>query len=185
MEKRESRVMSVKFLPILLIALALGACRSAPEQPPQAPVYTLVWIRTGPKSGTLSEEANRAAFAGHFANMARRAYNRRVVVAFQPHRYSRTHHLFDELTRAFNAADVVLLTDVYSAGESPIEGADSAHLVQAMREHGHRDVHHVPDRADLVRVLTGKLLPGDVVVTMGAGSITQTGPELLEALSRA
>lgn len=115
---------------------------------------------------------------------ARRAYNRRVVVAFQPHRYTRTHHLFGELTRAFNAADVVFLTDVYSAGEQPIEGADSAHLVQAMRQHGHRDVHHVPQRSDLVAALTGKLLPGDVVVTMGAGSITQTGPELLAALKR-
>jgi len=116
---------------------------------------------------------------------ARHAYNRRIVVAFQPHRYTRTHHLFEELTRAFNAADVVMLTDVYSAGEAPIEGADSAHLVQAMRKHGHRDVHHVPQRADLVAALTGKLLPGDVVVTMGAGSITQTGPELLAALLRA
>lgn len=115
---------------------------------------------------------------------ARRAYNRRVVVAFQPHRYTRTHHLFADLVRAFNAADVVLLTDVYSAGEAPIEGADSAHLVHAMRQHGHRDVHHVPERADLVAALTGKLLPGDVVVTMGAGSITQTGPELLQALLR-
>jgi UDP-N-acetylmuramate--alanine ligase len=115
---------------------------------------------------------------------ARRAYNRRIVVAFQPHRYTRTHHLFEELTRAFNAADLVFLTDVYSAGEEPIAGADSAHLVQAMRQHGHRDVHHVPDRGDLVRALTGKLLPGDVVVTMGAGSITQTGPELLTALGR-
>lgn len=115
---------------------------------------------------------------------ARRAYNRRIVVAFQPHRYTRTHHLFEELTRAFNAADLVFLTDVYSAGEQPIAGADSAHLVQAMRQHGHRDVHHVPDRGDLVRALTGKLLPGDVVVTMGAGSITQTGPELLTALAR-
>lgn len=115
---------------------------------------------------------------------ARRAYNRRIVVAFQPHRYTRTHHLFEELTRAFNAADLVFLTDVYSAGEQPIAGADSARLVQAMRQHGHRDVHHVPERGDLVRALTGKLLPGDVVVTMGAGSITQTGPELLAALAR-
>ncbi len=115
---------------------------------------------------------------------ARRAYNRRIVVAFQPHRYTRTHHLFGELTRAFNAADVVFLTDVYSAGEAPIPGADSAHLVQAMRQHGHRDVHHVAQRTDLVAALTGKLLPGDVVVTMGAGSITQTGPELLTALAR-
>ena len=63
---------------------------------------------------------------------AQRAYGRRLVVAFQPHRYTRTHHLFDELTRAFNKADVLLLADVYAAGEKPIEGATSAHLAEAI-----------------------------------------------------
>src|SRR5690606_29456042 len=56
---------------------------------------------------------------------ASRAYGRRVVVAFQPHRYTRTVHCFDELTRAFNRADVLLLADVYAAGEAPVEGASS------------------------------------------------------------
>jgi UDP-N-acetylmuramate--alanine ligase len=55
-----------------------------------------------------------------------RAYGRRLLVAFQPHRYTRTLHCFDELTRAFNRADVLMLTDVYAAGEEPIPGADSA-----------------------------------------------------------
>jgi len=113
---------------------------------------------------------------------ARRAYGRRLCVAFQPHRYSRTRHLFDELTRAFNGADVLFVTDVYAAGEQPIEGADSAHLVQAIRAHGHRDVTHVPNQADLVGALVKKCHPGDVVITLGAGSITRVGPELLRAL---
>jgi UDP-N-acetylmuramate--alanine ligase len=113
---------------------------------------------------------------------ARRAYGRRLVVAFQPHRYSRTHHLFDELTRAFNRADVLLVTDVYAAGEAPIEGADSAHLAEAIRAHGHRDVTHVARREDLVATLVERCRPGDIVITLGAGSITRTGPELLKAL---
>jgi UDP-N-acetylmuramate--alanine ligase len=116
---------------------------------------------------------------------ARRAYGRRVVVAFQPHRYSRTHHLFDELTRAFNRADVLLVTDVYAAGEAPIEGADSAHLVEAIRAHGHRDVTHVARREDLVPKLLERCRAGDVVITLGAGSITRSGPELLRALGAA
>jgi UDP-N-acetylmuramate--alanine ligase len=113
---------------------------------------------------------------------AQRAYKRRVVVAFQPHRYSRTHHLFDELTRAFNYADVVFLCDVYAAGEKPIEGATSERLVQEIRAHGHRDVTHVPRREDLVKAITARIRPGDIVITLGAGNITQTGPELLAAL---
>jgi UDP-N-acetylmuramate--alanine ligase len=115
---------------------------------------------------------------------ARNAYGRRVVVAFQPHRYSRTHHLFDELTRAFNGADVLLMTDVYPAGEQPIEGADSESLVRAIRAHGHRDVTYVRERADLVKHLLERSSSGDIVITLGAGSITHTGPELLRALER-
>ena len=113
---------------------------------------------------------------------AQRAYGRRIVVAFQPHRYSRTHHLFDELTRAFNRADVLLLTDVYAAGEEPIEGATSDCLAEAIREHGHRDVTHAGSLERLLEALLERVEPGDVVITLGAGDITRTGPELLLAL---
>jgi UDP-N-acetylmuramate--alanine ligase len=115
---------------------------------------------------------------------AQRAYGRRLLVAFQPHRYTRTHHCFDELTRAFNRADALFLTDVYAAGEEPIEGADSAHLAQAIRSHGHRDVTHVGDVTNLTQALAERVRPGDVVLTMGAGNITRVGPELLQRLSK-
>jgi UDP-N-acetylmuramate--alanine ligase len=108
-----------------------------------------------------------------------RAYGRRLVVAFQPHRYSRTQHCFAELTRAFNRADVLFITDVYAAGEEPIPGADSAHLVAAIRAHGHRDVTHVPELGNLVDALSARLQPGDVLITMGAGSITRIGRDYL------
>lgn len=113
---------------------------------------------------------------------AQRAYGRRLVVAFQPHRYSRTHHLFDELSRAFNRADVLLLTDVYAAGEAPIAGADSESLVRAIRARGHRDVHLVPSRKDLAFSIDSRVRSGDIVITLGAGDITKTGPEVLERL---
>jgi UDP-N-acetylmuramate--alanine ligase len=115
---------------------------------------------------------------------AQRAYGRRLLVAFQPHRYTRTRHCFDELTRAFNRADALFLTDVYAAGEEPIEGADSVHLAQAIRAHGHRDVTHVPEVTDLTQVLAERARPGDVIVTMGAGNITRVGPELLQRLTK-
>lgn len=113
---------------------------------------------------------------------AQRAYDRRLVVAFQPHRYTRTQHCFDELVRAFNRADVLLLTDVYAAGEAPIEGIDSAHLAQAIRAHGHRDVTHVPSVERLAEVLAARSVPGDIVITMGAGNITRVGGDLLSLL---
>ncbi len=114
---------------------------------------------------------------------AQRAYGRRLVVAFQPHRYSRTHHLFDELTRAFNRADVLFLTDVYAAGESPIAGASSERLAQAIRAHGHRDVTYVGPREALIDAMRERLEKGDIVITLGAGDITRSGPALLDALN--
>lgn len=113
---------------------------------------------------------------------AQRAWGRRLVVAFQPHRYTRTRDLFDELTRAFNRADVLLVCDVYGAGETPIEGADSERLVDAIRRHGHRNVLHVPGREQLVETLRVQTRPGDVALTLGAGDIARTAGELLEAL---
>jgi UDP-N-acetylmuramate--alanine ligase len=113
---------------------------------------------------------------------AQRAYGRRVVVAFQPHRYSRTQHCFDALTRAFNRADVLLLTDVYAAGEEPIPGIDSATLADAIRTHGHRDVTHVPSVAELAAKLAERARAGDVVITMGAGNITQVAGALQRLL---
>jgi len=111
-----------------------------------------------------------------------RAYGRRIVVAFQPHRYTRTLSCFDELVRAFNRADLLFVSDVYAAGEKPIVGADSASLVKAIRSHGHRDVTHVAARSDLVSALLARVRPGDIVLTLGAGDITRTAPELLAAL---
>ncbi|MBK8169998.1 MAG: UDP-N-acetylmuramate--L-alanine ligase [Sandaracinaceae bacterium] len=113
---------------------------------------------------------------------AQRAYGRRIVVAFQPHRYTRTHHLFEDLTRAFNRADVLFVCDVYAAGEAPIAGADSASLVKAIRSHGHRDATYVAQRSDLAKALLARLQPGDVVITLGAGDITRVAPELLALL---
>ena len=107
---------------------------------------------------------------------------RRLLVAFQPHRYSRTKLLFTELSRAFHAADALLLAPVYPAGEQPIEGASSPVLAEAIARRGHRDVTAIEDRGRLVEALLERIEPGDVVLTLGAGDITRVGPELLERL---
>jgi UDP-N-acetylmuramate--alanine ligase len=114
---------------------------------------------------------------------AREAFRRRIVCLFQPHRYTRTRDLMSDFARAFNDADVLLLADVYAAGEAPIPGATADALAEAIRACGHRDVTHV-SRAKLVEAARERVRPGDLVLTLGAGDITQAGPELLELLSR-
>ncbi len=104
---------------------------------------------------------------------ARGAFDQRVLVAFQPHRYTRTAHLFDDFSRAFNDADEVLLTDIYPAGESPIEGVTSERLAEAIRSHGHHSVDYLSDREELARQLATRARPGDVVITLGAGDINR------------
>jgi UDP-N-acetylmuramate--alanine ligase len=115
---------------------------------------------------------------------AQAAYGRRVVVAFQPHRYSRTRDLFDEFTRAFNQADVLLITDVYAAGESPIEGATAEALAHAIREHGHHAVRHIADKRKVVDALEEIVQPGDIVIALGAGDINQSVRELAVRLQK-
>jgi UDP-N-acetylmuramate--alanine ligase len=113
---------------------------------------------------------------------ARRAFDKRVVVAFQPHRYSRTHLLMNDFARAFNRADKVLITEIYAAGEEPIAGVSGAKLAENVRAHGHHDVTFVPTRAGVTDVLEREVKPGDLVIALGAGDINKCARELLERL---
>jgi UDP-N-acetylmuramate--alanine ligase len=114
---------------------------------------------------------------------ARAAFGRRLVVAFQPHRYTRTRDLLGEFATSFNDADVLFLTSVYPAGEPPIAGVTSKALVDALVAYGHRNVTLVEKRGDLARAMAPQLKEGDLVLTLGAGDITQVGPELLQLLT--
>jgi UDP-N-acetylmuramate--alanine ligase len=114
---------------------------------------------------------------------AQRGFDRRVVVAFQPHRYTRTKLLFDEFTRAFNRADVVIVTEVYPGGEKPIEGATGEALAQGIRVHGHHAVTFVRDKKHVAQALYDVVEPGDIVIALGAGDINASGRELLAMLT--
>jgi UDP-N-acetylmuramate--alanine ligase len=116
---------------------------------------------------------------------ARQASRGRVIAVVQPHRYTRLHSLFDGFATCFNDADAVLVADVYSAGEQPIEGVNAEALVQGMRERGHRQVEYMPDPKGLAQQIAPMVRPGDLVVFLGAGSITywaQSLPGELEAV---
>jgi len=110
---------------------------------------------------------------------------RRIVVLFQPHRYSRTADLFDAFTRCFHEADAVVLTDIYAAGEPPRPGVDAGRLAAAIAEHGHRDVEWAGPLEEAIARVLARVEPGDVLLTLGAGSIGAAGPKLLEALAAA
>jgi UDP-N-acetylmuramate--alanine ligase len=109
--------------------------------------------------------------------------HRRLVVLFQPHRYTRTHALFKDFCTAFHAADLLLLTEIYPASEQPIEGVDSASLVAAIKERGQREVYLAATLDDLPRAALPLLMAGDVVVTLGAGNVYRSGEELLRLLA--
>jgi UDP-N-acetylmuramate--alanine ligase len=97
----------------------------------------------------------------------------RVVAVVQPHRYTRLASLFDEFCTCFNDADSVLVAPVYAAGEAPIAGVDRDSLVEGLRRHRHRDVRPIEGADDLVPLIGEIAGPGDLVVCLGAGSITQ------------
>jgi UDP-N-acetylmuramate--alanine ligase len=114
---------------------------------------------------------------------AREGFGRRLVVLFQPHRYTRTRDLFGDFLDAFDAADQLFLTEIYAAGEDPIEGVTSELLYYALRRRGHLDVSYVPDWRSLVSAAQPQLRPGDLVVVLGAGSVHEVAESLVRALS--
>jgi UDP-N-acetylmuramate--alanine ligase len=113
---------------------------------------------------------------------ARSGWDRRLIVVFQPHRYTRTRALFDEFVTAFYQADQVVVMDVYAAGEEPIPGAEGRGLAEGIASHGHRDTRFIGEREAVVEHLLTVVQPGDIVITLGAGSVWQVGEQLVRQL---
>jgi len=107
---------------------------------------------------------------------------RRLVVVFQPHRYTRTRDSYDQFVVSFNHADVLIITPIYGAGEEPIPGVDSSSIYQGIRDHGHRAVTLCSCKEDVISLLLAEVRPGDVVLTLGAGDIHLVGTELLKRI---
>ncbi len=110
--------------------------------------------------------------------------DRRLVVIFQPHRYTRTRDLFDEFTRAFYQSDILMLLPIYSAGEAEIKGIDHEKLAGGIRMHGHKHVAAAESAEATVSALETALQPGDILLTLGAGNVWQVGEAVLGFLKR-
>jgi UDP-N-acetylmuramate--alanine ligase len=110
------------------------------------------------------------------------APNRRIVVLFQPHRYSRTNDLMDEFASAFNNADVLLVTDIYAASETPIDGVNAEVLTGRIKSYGHKQAIYIGALENAPQLLHDYVKEGDLVITLGAGSVHRAGDHLLTLL---
>ena len=113
---------------------------------------------------------------------AKGSWNKRLIVVFQPHRYTRTKLLFNDFLTAFYQADVLIITDIYSAGEDPIEGVSAYNLYTAMKNMGYKDVRYISDKNKIVEELINIVAPGDMVITQGAGDVYTVGDLFIKRL---
>lgn len=114
---------------------------------------------------------------------ARKAWPGRIVTLFQPHRYSRTQDCYDDFVKSFDDADAVFVADIYPAGEAPIAGISSEKLSEDIRQNGHKSVEFVGDAKGAAVKVAGKLQPGDLFLTLGAGNVYAAGEQLLKILN--
>ena len=133
------------------------------------------FTRTGEAGGitVIDDYGHHPVEIAAVLSAARTATSGRVIAVVQPHRYTRLANLFEEFCTCFNDADQVIVADVYSAGEAPIEGVNRDALVEGLRSHGHRSVDALTSPAELAPMIAASAKAGDLVVCLGAGSITQ------------
>ena len=139
--------------------------------------------RKGEKSGVLviDDYGHHPAEIAATLAAVRQAYpGRRLIVAFQPHRFSRTRALFGDFCQVFESADRLLLTEIYPASEKPIPGVNGLSLAQGIRQISKTDVEYFQSIDAIVAALPDIVLPGDVLLTLGAGNITNVGPRFLD-----
>ena len=143
------------------------------------------FTKTGEVNGitVIDDYAHHPVEISAVLKAARSATKRNVLAVVQPHRYSRLKDLFEDFCACFNDADSVIVADVFEAGEQPIEGADKTHMVQGLKTRGHRDVVPMEGPDSLAGIIADKAEEGDLVVCLGAGSITQWAHALPDQLN--
>ena len=104
------------------------------------------------------------------------------MAVFQPHRYTRTQSLMNEFFTAFNDSDKLIITDIYSAGEKPIENIDAGIIYEGIKSYGYKGVSYIKDNSKIVDALMDTIEKGDIVITLGAGNIWSVGEKLLKRI---
>lgn len=115
---------------------------------------------------------------------AKKGWSRRLVVLFQPHRFTRTRDLMEDFNRSFDQADLLFLTDIYSAGENPIPGVSGEKFYEGLKKGGHPRVVYLPEKSQWVKTVLSALKENDLLITLGAGDVWKAGEEILQCLSR-
>lgn len=110
------------------------------------------------------------------------AFSKKPFVIFQPHRFSRTHQLFNDFVDVLSAVSTLYVLDIYPAGEKPIDGINSEILVEAVRKKGNKNAHYIKTQEDLLKKIKNSISPGDIVLTSGAGNVWVHGEKLLNEL---
>ncbi len=143
------------------------------------------FTRTGEAGGVtvIDDYGHHPVEISAALSAARTTCRGRVIAVVQPHRYSRLNSLFEDFCTCFNDADTVIVADVYAAGEAPIENIDRDALVAGLRHHGHRSVVPLDDPEDLAAIVHAHGRPGDLVVCLGAGTVTNWAQALPDALA--
>ncbi len=113
----------------------------------------------------------------------RKGWNRRIISVFQPHLFSRTRDFHQEFGRAFFNSEILVITAIYPAREKPIPGVSSEMIARAAKEYGHREVHYIPEKEEVIPFLLKIVRENDLVITMGAGDIYQVGEKFISTLS--
>ncbi len=144
------------------------------------------FTRTGEAGGitVIDDYGHHPVEIAAVLKAARQACEGRVIAVHQPHRYSRLHSLFDDFCACFNEADVVAIAEVYAAGEEPIEGASRDDLVAGLIRHGHRHARAISTEDDLVALVAEQAQEGDMVVCLGAGTISAWANNLPKRLAK-
>ncbi len=174
-----------------LAAIAIGLEMNIPEDKMQAALANFKGVnrrftRTGEVDGItiIDDYGHHPVEISAVLKAARAATQERVIIVVQPHRYTRLRDLFEEFCTCFNDADTVIVAPVHAAGEKPIEGIDRDALVEGLRHHGHRSVQVLQTPEELPDMINKLAEKGDLVLCVGAGTITQWANALPEGLRR-
>ena len=168
-------------VPFKIIKETLGSCQSADRRFQIKEHINDIYVVDDYGHHPTEIKATLATGKGVLAT-EEQSWNRRLIVVFQPHRYTRTRDLLTDFYTSFYQSDILIVTDIYPAGEKPIEGVNAELIADGVKLHGHRDVRYIPDKEEIPSSVIEIVRPGDMILTLGAGSIWKVNQQIVDML---